>query len=534
MASDAGLPKFQIPDAIEARDARPAIRTPQWCVYRAEGPSGPSLVWAFLPAFVKPAISLGDQVDERSIAMMPRLVERIAPVIEQMRLLDRGEQGLSPVDVAVQCPTTGIMWMRTPIGAHSMSLAASGVSNLRAVATRVAASLELMDFHGVHHLDVSPGLIGIDGAGQATLFGFGADIRDLLPESAEDNRALARRGFSPPELWDASGRSPITASSDGYALAATIYCLLVGLPPPDFRTRLHDPDTVARSLRGAIEIALAKNGLEAPALSAALLAALAPVPADRPPSPRAWAETLNIVQRAAPVEPTSIAPTAPAWQALARSRDEPVKVLSRPRRTLSPWVVTTALIFVLAAAAFAVLRTGLWPVAVEPLRPMPRASAIPVPPSAKLAEAKPSVASYPSGRLVGIEYLDDPALVRAGLGQTATIDARRFLHRFREADDESCTRPLIFHIRKDGRGLLISRPAGLVWVTRWAELAPTPVEDRIALIIESVREGDRELEAAGLTGSQRVVELGTAGIGFTLDGERTDEDAERFVACEEM
>ena len=85
------------------------------------------------------------------------------------------------------------------------------------------------------HRDIKPANIKLTPEGQIVLVDFGV----ARPASADQKTATATMaftpGFAPPEQYGVGRADP---RSDQYALAATLYTLLVGLPPPDSVERL--------------------------------------------------------------------------------------------------------------------------------------------------------------------------------------------------------------------------------------------------------------------------------------------------------
>lgn len=91
--------------------------------------------------------------------------------------------------------------------------------------------------HGILHRDISPDNILLDPAGTPILIDFGAARED----AARSTRILSRLhsvkdGYSPQEFYLAG--SPQEKSSDLYALAATVYHMITGRPPPNSNVRL--------------------------------------------------------------------------------------------------------------------------------------------------------------------------------------------------------------------------------------------------------------------------------------------------------
>lgn len=164
----------------------------------------------------------------------------------------------------------------------------------------------------VLHRDIKPANIKLTPTGLIKLVDFGL-VKLLASDDARTITVLQGRGtaaYTPLEQYGGdSGHTDVR--SDIYSLGATLYHLLTNQPPPDAKQRFLDPNTLVypRQINPRIS----------PAVERAILWAMAMHPNLRPPSAKAFRETLRASPLPAPL--VSLAPAHGEWRrALAENR----------------------------------------------------------------------------------------------------------------------------------------------------------------------------------------------------------------------
>ena len=165
----------------------------------------------------------------------------------------------------------------------------------------ILAALHAMHQHGLLHRDVKPANIYRTEAGMPLLLDFGA-ARQVVGECTHTLTVVLTPGYAAPEQYSSHGH--LSAATDVYGLAATLYYSLTGQAPPDAMDRsLHDElrplrrvrppldPTAPRALDAAVRRGLAGAGKNRWASAKAFARRLAALPAPKPPaskSSRSW------------------------------------------------------------------------------------------------------------------------------------------------------------------------------------------------------------------------------------------------------
>ncbi|HEU5441865.1 MAG TPA: protein kinase [Ktedonobacterales bacterium] len=177
------------------------------------------------------------------------------------------------------------------------------------IVTQIANALESAHARGIVHCDVKPENILLDVHGKPLLADFGiaraladAQASDVSRGAAASSLPIGTPAYMAPEQLR---REPVDARADIYALGAVLYELLAGAPP-------HAAPTVTEIIAKALtEPPLPLSPWHpdvSPALDAVVLRALAHNPADRFPSARVLAQSL---QHALSDREMPLAPPAP-------------------------------------------------------------------------------------------------------------------------------------------------------------------------------------------------------------------------------
>lgn len=100
---------------------------------------------------------------------------------------------------------------------------------------QMGEALTLIHEAGLVHADVKPENLLITDSGRCVLIDFGSAHGYLEDLAIRSNQAAVSPGYSPLEQYQKKHR--LTPAADVYALAATVYHMLHGQPPPDARVR---------------------------------------------------------------------------------------------------------------------------------------------------------------------------------------------------------------------------------------------------------------------------------------------------------
>ena len=176
--------------------------------------------------------------------------------------------------------------------AEMIECAEDGLSpdQIHALLVKVLDAVALVHANGLLHRDISPDNILLDKWGSPVLIDFGA-VREVGTKAAS-SMLVVKDGYSPPEFYHKGTRQG--ASSDVYALGATMYHLITGAPPPDgelrhtaFLAGRPDPCTPLAGRFKAFD----------PVLLETVDAAMRVDPTERLQSARAWSELIEAGER---------------------------------------------------------------------------------------------------------------------------------------------------------------------------------------------------------------------------------------------
>lgn len=137
------------------------------------------------------------------------------------------------------------------------------------LASQVGQAMLLVHAAGLIHADLKPDNLFLTRQGRYVILDFGT------AGSGRERRSQREvsPGYSPPEQYE---RVPLTPAADVYALAATLYHLATGGPPPDARARLQGAqlESLPESLHSAVAAGLHLDPTQRPASMRAFLASL--------------------------------------------------------------------------------------------------------------------------------------------------------------------------------------------------------------------------------------------------------------------
>jgi serine/threonine protein kinase len=112
-----------------------------------------------------------------------------------------------------------------------------GPAAIHELTVALLGAVDYLHGAGVLHRDISPENILLDRQGRPFLIDFGAALQRAAGRSADPAAVLAvKDGYSPQEFYTRC--QPHTATSDLYALGATVHFLITGAAPPPSQDRL--------------------------------------------------------------------------------------------------------------------------------------------------------------------------------------------------------------------------------------------------------------------------------------------------------
>lgn len=151
------------------------------------------------------------------------------------------------------------------------------------VAQQVGLGLVVVHAGGLIHSDIKPDNLFWTVEDRYVILDFGVSRGYLSERAARESMAAVSPGYSPPEQYERG--ITLTPAADVYALAATLYHLLVGYPPVDARRRMKGEKlTAIRSLNDTV-------GAD---IEAAVFAGLSLDPKRRPSSMRKMMSALGL------------------------------------------------------------------------------------------------------------------------------------------------------------------------------------------------------------------------------------------------
>lgn len=275
--------------------------TYQWIVFQGEYLGEPCLAYEFAPnpfrmttlkaakaqAATPNALPADDPHDR--YARYLAATELLPSVRAVATAMDTAPSQLSRVLGGGMSQKTGSFWLafEFPLSGAAIPAGVMDVDQVCKLGASLGRAMHALHAQKLLHLDINPSTILLVDE-TVRLTGFGIDLRALVRPGTEQ-QALARHGVAPPELFDRSGVSPVGPWTDIYLASSTLYELLTGEQPPDFRQRLDKADHGLADIARALEAAA--QGKAAPAMIQAIASGLAPAVGNRPADALEWAQS---------------------------------------------------------------------------------------------------------------------------------------------------------------------------------------------------------------------------------------------------
>jgi hypothetical protein len=266
----------QLPDASDIGLSISLFRrtTPQWLIYDAKLAGENVVAWRYLPAHLRQS--------EDGAALWTKLPDWVVAgdgAADQSGMMPR---------LAAYSHASSSGWLVYPHAPRALDKPLTDRKKLADLANHLLASLDQLHRRNTLHLDVHPSNIR-EKDGRFVLAGLGIDVRVQVGAATGSNEGLGRKGYAPPELWDASGRSKLGPWTDIFSAAATLYFAICGRDPADFRDRISRPrwrEAIAYDLNRE----LAKSGAAWPKMVDFIIAGLAIKIEERPQSVLEWSK----------------------------------------------------------------------------------------------------------------------------------------------------------------------------------------------------------------------------------------------------
>jgi serine/threonine protein kinase len=162
---------------------------------------------------------------------------------------------------------------------------------------QIGQALECVHDRGLLHRDIKPLNIMVrQDTNKAILIDFGL-ARDFVFDDSRSMTAMMSEGFAPIEQYERRGK--FGPSTDVYALAATLYCMLTGEAPLFNAKGRKQAFDGGKPIDDFMWDKLKALGVS-DRIQKAIISGMAISPEDRPQSMREWRETLGLVGRSIP------------------------------------------------------------------------------------------------------------------------------------------------------------------------------------------------------------------------------------------